>query len=265
MAARSDQKREARIVRSHDRDFVSSLEKGLQLIEAFDVSQPRLTVAEAASRTNLTRAAARRYLLTLVALGYAETDGKFFSLSPRVLRLGYSYLSTASLPKIVQPILDRIGEKTKEVTSLAALVDKEVIFLARSSIRRMVAATSNVGLRLPAYCSAAGRAVLASRGEKEAMEHLRNAKRERLTPNTKTRLEDLMAELAQVRAQGYSISDEELELGLRSIAVPVADSRGEVHFALAVSLLSAHMSTKGMVRDILPHLISGKGEIESLL
>lgn len=182
-----------------------------------------------------------------------------------MLRLGYAYLSTASLPKMVQPILDRIGEKTREVTSLAALVENEVVFLARSSIRRMVAATSNVGLRLPAYCSAAGRAILASRSDKEAMEHLRNAKRERLTPNTKVRIEDLMAEIAQVRVQGYSISDEELELGLRSIAVPVADAQGEVHFALAVSLLSAHMTTKEMLRDILPHLIAGKREIESLL
>ncbi len=257
---------EAKIIRSHDRDFVSSLEKGLLLIEAFEVGQPRLTVAEAATRTKLTRAAARRYLLTLVSLNYAESDGKYFWLSPRVLRLGYAYLSTASLPKMVQPILDHIGEKTKEVTSLAALVENEVIFLARSSsIRRMVAATSNVGLRFPAYCSAAGRAVLASRSDKEVMENLKNVKRERLTPNTKTRLENLMTEITQVRAQGYSVSDEELELGLRSIAVPVADSRGEVHFAVAVSLLSAHMTTKKMVRDILPHLLSAKQEIESLL
>lgn len=252
-------------MRSHDRDFVTSLEKGLLLIEAFEVAQPRLTVAEAARRTELTRAAARRYLLTLVALDYAESDGKYFWLSPRVLRLGYAYLSTASIPKMVQPILDRIGEKTKEVTSLAALSDGEVIFLARSSARRMVAATSNVGLRLPAYCSAAGRAVLASRGDKEVLDYLKNGKRERLTPKTKTRLEDLMAEIAQVRALGYSVSDEELELGLRSIAVPVVDARGEVHFAMAVSLLSAHMTTKAMVRDVLPHLLSGKREIESLL
>lgn len=252
-------------MRSHDRDFVSSLEKGLLLIEAFEVGQPRLTVAEAATRTKLTRAAARRYLLTLVSLDYAESDGKYFWLSPRVLRLGYAYLSTASLPKMVQPILDRIGEKIKEVTSLAALVENEVIFLARSSIRRMVTATSDVGLRLPAYCSAVGRAVLASRSDKEVMEHLKNVKRERLTPNTKTRLVDLMTEITQVRAQGYSVSDEELELGLRSIAVPVANSRGEVHFAVAVSLLSAHKTTKEMVRDILPHLLSSKQEIESLL
>ena len=252
-------------MRSHDRDFVSSLEKGLLLVEAFDVSQPRLTVAEAARRTNLTRAAARRYLLTLVALDYAESDGKYFWLSPRVLRLGYAYLSTASLPKMVQPVLDRIGEKTKEVTSLATLVESEVIFLARSSIRRMVAATSNVGLRLPAYCSAAGRAILASRSDKEVSEHLKGIKRERLTPHTKTRLEDLLAEIARVRSQGYSVSDEELELGLRSIAVPVTDSRGEVHFAIAVSLLSAHMTTEAMVSDILPHLLSGKRAVESIL
>lgn len=252
-------------MRSHERDFVGSLDKGLSLIEAFDVAQPRLIVAEAARRTNMTRAAARRYLLTLVALNYAETDGKYFWLCPKVLRLGYAYLSTASLPKIAQPILDRIGEKTKEVTSLATLVDSEVVFLARSSIRRMVAATSNVGMRLPAYCSAAGRAILGGRSDEAVAEHLKSVKRERLTPKTKTRLEDLMAEIAQVRADGYSISDEELEIGLRSIAVPVTDSRGEVHFAIAVSVLAAHLTTEEMVSVLLPHLLSGKHAIEQTL
>lgn len=252
-------------MRSHDRDFVSSLDKGLSLIEAFGVAQPRLMVAEAARRTNMTRAAARRYLLTLVALNYAETDGKYFWLCPRVLRLGYAYLSTASLPKIAQPILDRIGEKTKEVTSLVTLVDSEAVFLASSAIRRMVAATSNVGMRLPAYSSAAGRAILAGLSDAEVIEHLKGVKRERLTPKTKVRIEDLMAEIAQVRIDGYAISDEELEIGLRAIAVPVADSRGEVHFAIAVSVLAAHLSVEEMVSDILPHLLSGKKAIERTL
>jgi len=222
-------------------------------------------VAEAARRTNMTRAAARRYLLTLVALNYAETDGKYFWLCPRVLRLGYAYLSTASLPKIAQPILDRIGEKTKEVTSLVTLVDSEAVFLASSAIRRMVAATSNVGMRLPAYSSAAGRAILAGLSDAEVIEHLKGVKRERLTPKTKVRIEDLMAEIAQVRIDGYAISDEELEIGLRAIAVPVADSRGEVHFAIAVSVLAAHLSVEEMVSDILPHLLSGKKAIERTL
>ncbi|MCZ2112923.1 MAG: helix-turn-helix domain-containing protein [Anaerolineae bacterium] len=252
-------------MRSHDRDFVGSLEKGLLLIEAFDVNQPRLTVAEAARRADLTRAAARRYLLTLVALNYAETDGKHFWLCPKVLRLGYAFLSTASLPKIAQPILDQIGTKTKEVTSLHTLVDSEIVCLAHSAIRRMVAATSNIGMRLPAYSSAAGRVILASWSDEAVIAYLKSIKRERLTPMTMTRLEDLMAEIAQVRANGYAISDEELEIGLRAIAVPLADSRGEVHFALAVSVLAAHLSVEEMVRNILPQLLSGKKVIEQSL
>lgn len=251
--------------RAHDRDFVGSLEKGLALIEAFDVGQPGLTVSEAARKTGLTRAAARRYLLTLVALNYAETDGKLFWLTPRILRLGYAYLSTASLPKIAQPFLDRIGEKTKEVTSLAVLEGAEVLFIARSSIRRMVAATTNVGLRMPAYCTAAGRVMLASRSDEALAELFKSVKRERLTPHTKTRVDELMVEMAKVRARGYSISDEELELGLRSIAVPLTDSRGEVHLAIAVSLLAAHMSAAQMLRDILPELLAGKRALEAML
>lgn len=252
-------------MRSNDRDFVSSLEKGLLLIEAFDVGQPRMTVAEAARRAGLTRAAARRYLLTLVALNYAESDGKYFWLCPKILRLGYAFLSTTSLPKIAQPILDQIGAKTKEVASLATLVDNEVILLAHSAVRRMVSATSNVGMRLPVCSSAAGRTILASQSDKAVIEHLRSIKREQLTPKTMTRLDDLMVEIAQVRATGYAISDEELEIGLRAIAVPLVDSRGEAHFALAVSVLAAHLTIADMVRDILPCLISGKQAIEQAL
>ena len=248
-----------------DRDFVGSLEKGLALIEAFDIAQPGLTVAEAARKTGLTLAAARRYLLTLVALNYAETDGKHFSLMPRVLRLGYAYLSTASFPKIAQPFLDRIGEKTKEVTSLAVLEGTEVLFVARSSIRRMVAATTNVGLRMPAYCTAAGRVMLASLSDEVLVEMFKSVKRERFTPHTKTRVDELMAEIVRVRANGYSISDEELELGLRSIAVPLVDSRGEVRLAIAVSLLSAHMSATDMVSEILPQLRASKLALEAML
>ncbi len=252
-------------MRSHDRDFVSSLEKGLLLIEAFDVAQPRLTVAEAARKAKLTRAAARRYLLTLVALNYADSDGKYFWLCPKVLRLGYAFLSTASLPKIAQPVLDQIGAKTKEVTSLATLVDNEVVFLAHSAIRRMVSVTNNVGMRLPVCSSAAGRAILASQSDKKVIGHLKSVRREQLTPKTKTHLDDLMVEIAQVRLNGYAISDEELEIGLRAIAVPLVDSRGEVHFALAVSVLAAHLTVADMVRDILPCLVSGKQAIERAL
>lgn len=252
-------------MRSHDRDFVSSMEKGLLLIEAFEADQARLTVAEAARKTALTRAAARRYLLTLVALKYAETDGKFFWLTPRVLRLGYAYLSTTSLPKLAQPILDRVGEKTKEVTSLAMLDGADVIFVARSAIRRVVSASSDVGLRLPAYCTAAGRVMLAGRSDEALEEFFKTSKRRHLTPHTKTGVDELLAEVARVRANGYSVSDEELEIGLRSIAVPLTSSRGKLDLAIVVSLLATHMSAADMVRHILPELVDAKQALEVML
>lgn len=252
--------------RSHDRDFVASMEKSLLLIEAFEAEQPRLTVADAARKASLTRAAARRYLLTLVALKYADTDGKYFWLTPRVLRLGYAFLSTTPLTKLAQPILDRVGEKLKMVTSLATLDDRDVVFIARSAtIRRVISAVSDVGSRLPAYCTAAGRAMLAGRNDEALRAFLTSGKRRKVTLHTKTRVDELMAEIAGVRAAGYAISDEELEIGLRSIAVPVQSSRGEMDLSIVVSLLTTHMSVDDMVRNVLPELLASQQALEVML
>ena len=252
-------------MRTQDRDRVGGLAKGLAIIEAFEAASPRLTVTEAARKTGLTRAAARRYLLTLESLGFAESDGKLYWLTPRVLRLGYAYLSTASVPKIAQPILDGIGERTEDVASLATLDGAEVVFLARSSIRRIVAATTNVGTRRPAYCTAMGRVMLASRPDAEVRRLLRRAPLRRLTPHTKTEIDQLMAEIAGARASGFCVIDQELELGLRTIAVPVADSRGTVELALAVSLQAVRMTVEDMVQRILPELQAGRRALERML
>lgn len=252
--------------RSHDRDFVAAMEKSLLLIEAFEAEQPRLTVADAARKTSLTRAAARRYLLTLVALKYADTDGKHFWLTPRVLRLGYAFLSTTPLTKLAQPSLDRVGEKLKMVTSLATLDDRDVVFVARSAaIRRVISASSDVGSRLPAYCTAAGRVMLAQRDDEALRAFFTAGKRRKLTSYTKTRLDELMAEIAAIRTAGYAVSDEELEIGLRSIAVPVRSSRGEMDLSIVVSLLTTHMSVDDMIRSILPELLASKQALEVML
>ncbi|MGC2779050.1 MAG: IclR family transcriptional regulator C-terminal domain-containing protein [Bradyrhizobium sp.] len=251
--------------RKHDRDFVGALEKGLAVIEAFDTAVPQLTLTAAARKTGLTRAAARRYLLTLVALGYAETDGKIFRLMPRVLRLGYAYLSTASLPKLAQPILDRIGERVREVVSLATLDGTEVVFLARSASRRVLSATTSVGMRLPAYCTAMGRIMLAGLSDAEAERLLASMPLKRLTPRTRIDMGDLMAEIAAARTNGYAVSDEELEMGLRSIAVPVTNAQGQVMLAMSVSLQAAHMTVEEMEEKILPELNAARPAISSML
>src|SRR5687768_1370759 len=206
---------------SGDRDFVASLEKGLVVIEAFDAGRPRLTLSDVAKLTGITRAAARRYLLTLTKLNYAEFDGRYFSLTPRVLRLGYAYLSSASLSAQVQPFLERISEETGESSSAAVLDGDDIVYIARSATRRIMSIGLGVGSRLPAHCTALGRAILAFQPEDEFRAYLQRVRLEARTPKTITDKSLFQAALDATRAQGYAIVNEELEYGLRSIAVPV--------------------------------------------
>lgn len=252
-------------MRTSERDFIGAVARSLAVIESFDATTPRLTLTEVARRSDLTRAASRRYLLTLVALSYAESDGKHFWLTPRVLRLGYAYLSSASLPRLAQPILEEVGRRTEEVASIAVLEGDEILFLARSAARRVLAAATSVGTRFPAYCTAMGRVLLASRPEVEVELHLKSTALKKFTPKTKTGIRELLAELARVRKQGYAVSDEELEIGLRTIAVPVVDSRGHVGLAMAISLQAGRMSVARMVKDLLPELREGARRLSEML
>jgi len=252
-------------MRDNARDFIGALEKGLAVIEAFEASESRLTLSEVARKTGLSRAAARRYLLTLSRLGYAENDGKRFWLTPRVLRLGYAYLSSASLPKLAQPVLETVGERTQEVASIAILDGDEILFLARSAVRRILAAATSVGTRFPAYCTAMGRVLLASLPEAEVERHLKAIATQKLTPKTKTGYRELLEELRRARKNGYAVSDEELEIGLRTIAVPVVDSRAKVVLAMSVSLQAGRMSVAKMVREILPELRAGSQTLAAML
>ncbi len=252
-------------MQTHNRDFVHGLEKGLSIIEAFEASSPRLTVTEAARKTGLTRAAARRHLLTLAALDYADYDGKYFWLTHRILRLGYAYFTTASLPVLAQPVLDRIGASTKEVTSLGAVDHTEIVFLARSASRRHFALTTSVGMRLPIYCSAIGRVILASWPDGEAEQLLKSIRPQRLTPHTKIGANEIMTEIIKVRTDGYSIVEEELEIGLHSIAVPIAVSGGRANLGMSVSLQAGRMSVAELTQQILPLLQEEKRTLETML
>lgn len=248
-----------------DRDFIGALGKGLAVIEAFDASNPRMTLSEVARRTGLTRPTARRYLLSLLRLNYAESDGKGFRLSYRVLRLGHAYLASAQLPRVVQPLLDRIAADTREAASLSALEGSEIIFLASSVAPRMMAATINVGLRLPAYSTASGRVLLAGLADKEVEARLKELARRRLTAKTRTGLDELQREVARARAAGYAISDEEQEIGLRSIAVPLALPRTQARFALTVSVHAGRLGVADLERRVLPKLRAARQRLELLL
>ena len=238
----------------NDRDFVASLEKGLLVIEAFDANRSKLTLSDVAKITGITRAAARRYLLTLTRLNYAEFDGRYFSLSPRILRLGYAYLSSTSLSARVQPFLERISEETGESSSAAILDGDDIVYIARSATRRIMSIGLGVGSRLPAYCTSLGRAILAYQPQDAIEAYLQRVRLEARTPKTMTDKDQFRTVLQDTRAQGYALVNEELEFGLRSIAVPVIQKTGQVTIALNLSAQAGRVSTDEMKERFLPSL-----------
>jgi IclR family transcriptional regulator, pca regulon regulatory protein len=248
-----------------DRDFVASLEKGLLVIEAFDASRPRLTLSDVAKLTGITRAAARRYLLTLTRLNYADFDGRYFTLSPRILRLGYAYLSSASLSARVQPFLEQISEGTGESSSAAILDGDDIVYIARSATRRIMSIGLGVGSRLPAYCTSLGRAILAYQPEEAIEAYLRRIRMEARTPKTVTDKTEFRAVLEATRAQGYALVNEELEFGLRSIAVPVIQKSGQVTIALNLSAQAGRVSADEMRERFLPSLSAASESLRYLL
>ncbi len=237
-----------------DRDFVASLEKGLLVIEAFDANRQRLTLSDVAKITGITRAAARRYLRTLTKLNYAEFDGRYFSLSPRILRLGYAFLSSTSLSSRLQPSLERISEETGESSSAAMMDGDDIVYIARSATRRIMSIGLGVGSRLPAHCTSLGRAILAHQPDEVVEAYLERVRLEARTPKTITSKAKLREVLQATRGRGYAIVDEELELGLRSIAVPLIQRNGQVTIALNISAQAARVPLAEMETRYLPAL-----------
>jgi len=229
--------------------YVQSLVRGLSVIRAFDADHPRMSLTEIATATSLTRATARRFLLTLVEIGYVQTDGRQFSLTPRVLELGYSYLSALSLPEIAQPHLDELSRNTGESCSLSVLNGLDIVYIARVAARRIMSVSISVGTRLPAYTTSMGRVLLAALVPDALAYHLDQVRFEARTPHTLRDRASLVANLDRVRADGYSLIDQELELGLRSIAVPII-SAGTTVAAINISVATGTFSTDQM-RDIL--------------
>jgi IclR family pca regulon transcriptional regulator len=250
---------------SEDRNFVASLEKGLLVIEAFDANRQRLTLSDVAKLTGITRAAARRYLLTLTKLNYAEFDGRYFSLTPRILRLGYAYLSSASLSAQVQPFLERISEETGESSSAAILDGDDIVYIARSATRRIMSIGLGVGSRLPAHCTALGRAILAHQPDDAVDAYVQRVRLEARTPKTITDKANFRSVLEVARAQGYALVSEELEYGLRSIAIPVVQRNGKVTIALNLSAQAGRVSAEDMKERFLPLLSSASEALRFML
>jgi IclR family pca regulon transcriptional regulator len=247
------------------RDLIAGLEKGLQVIEAFDQERSRLTIAEVAERTGLTRAAARRYLITLTHLGYMRHENKLFALTPLVLRLGQSYLHSARLPRIVQPLLYRLAYSLGEAASAGVLDHDQLVCVAAVSAGQLVSSTLQPGTRVPAYCTASGRMLLASLPQEEVALFLERAHPEQITGHTIVNKERLALEIARAGRQGYALVDQELELGLRTIAVPLKNFRGEVVAALNISVHAARMPVEQIVDRCLPAMIKIQVELSALL
>ena len=250
------------MVNEREAHFVQSLERGLAVIRAFDAQRPELTLSEVARHCDLTRAAARRFLLTLADLGYVRTDGRLFRLTPRVLELGYAYLSSLSLPEVAAPHLERLVAEVHESSSMSVLDGDDIIYVARVPTARIMTVAINVGTRFPAYATSMGRVLLAALPGPEQAAYLDRVRLERLAPRTITSPDALRSELARVSAQGWAIVDQELEAGLRSVAAPVRDRAGTTVAAINVSVHASRTTLDGIRRKLVPPLRAAAAAIE---
>lgn len=248
-----------------DPSFMTSLARGLAVIRAFGDQRRSLTIAQISQQTGIPRAAVRRCLHTLRQLGYADADANNFSLKPKVLTLGYSYLSSTPLAVSAQPYLNQISRTLSESCSLAVLDDQDVLYVARSATSRVMSVALNAGSRLPAYCTSLGRVMLAHLPQDVLDAYLAGIELKAFTPHTVTSVARLRDILAQVRADGYAVLDEELEVGLRSIAVPVRNALGQVVAALNIGAQATRISSDKMRQEFLPVLQQGAQELGVLL
>lgn len=237
-----------------ERDYVSSLARGLEILRAFSKTRKKMTLSEVAAETGITRAATRRFLLTLVREGYAATDGKLFDLTPQVLELGFSVLSQIDTWDIAKPFLERLSEQIEESVSASVLDGFDVVYVCGIQYHRIISVGVAVGNRLPAYCTATGRVLLAEQPEQDWDAIIKAIKLEPRTRNTVTSKSQFRSILKQTREQGYSLVDQELEIGLLSIAIPVVTLSGKTVGAINVGCPSVRMNHEDMTNRVLPAL-----------
>ena len=239
----------------NDRDYVNSLARGLEVICAFTRTRPKMTLSEIARATGMTRATVRRFLLTLVREGYAEKEDKIFSLKPKILELGYSALSSMGILDVAQPIMNDLARSLQESVFAAVLTGDHVTYIARATSERLVNVSITVGSRAAAHAVSTGRVLLAAEPPDALGRFLDRTTLEAFTANTVTSKVKLRAEIERVRLENYSIVDQELEIGLGSISVPIRSSEGRVLAALNVCCPSSRTTVEDMQKRILPELI----------
>lgn len=237
-------------------DFVRALAKGLAVIEAFDTRAPAMTLSEVARKTRLSRGTARRLLLTLVELGYAGFDGKHFSLRPRVLNLGFSYLNSQTLWQLAQPYMVELVEQVHESCSISVLDGTDIVYVARvPTAARIMSINLGIGTRLPAFATSMGRVLLAGLPQREIQRRLDQVSPLIAhTPKTITDPLAVLREIELVRRQGWGLVDQELEPGLRSLAVPIMDRAGLPVAALNIGTHASRWTIQKLTQEALPLL-----------
>ena len=248
-----------------ERDYVQSLSRGLTVLQAFNAERPAMTLADMARATGLTRATARRLLHTLVSLGFVCTDGRTFELTPRVLDLGFAYVSSLQLPDIAQPFMEALSDRVHESVSASVLDGSQIVYVARVNTQRIMGISLAIGSRLPAAWTSMGRVLLAGLTDAQLDEFLEGLVFTPLTTESITDVDTLRSEIRTVRSQGYALIDQELEEGIRSVAAPLRDRRGRTLAAINVGTHAARVTLKELRGVILPDLLTTARSIESQL
>jgi IclR family pca regulon transcriptional regulator len=254
---------ESKVEEERPREFIQSLERGLAIIRAFGPHAPEQTVTELAATTDLTRATARRFLITLMELGYVESDGRVFRLTPKVLELGYSFLSGLGFPDVALPHLERLVAEVDESSEASVLDGPDIVYVARVPSTAVMSVVVNVGARMPAHATAMGKVLLAGLSDEELDKYLATAQLRSFLPRTVTDPAVLREQLEQVRADGYAIVDQELEEGLVAVAAPVRGRDGRVVGAINLSTHVLRRSVESVREELVGPLLATAGRIES--
>jgi len=237
-----------------DKEQLSSFIRGLAVIEIFSARRRRLYITEVAEAVSTTKATARRVLRSLVASGYADFDGHTFDLTPRVLRLGYAYLSSRTIIQLAEPVLRELRSKSGLSASMSVLDGEEIVIVARAPTDQLVTIRSDIGSRLPAFCTSMGRAILSGLPEAQMERIIRSELTKPLTPRTETDPKHLIEAVKEIKRRGYSLVDQEIENGLVSMAMPVRDAQVGRRYAVCVSAHTSQMNAEDMPGKALNYL-----------
>jgi IclR family pca regulon transcriptional regulator len=248
-----------------NRMFVQSLERGLDVIRSFSEESPRQSLSEVARRTGYSRASCRRLLFTLETLGYVGVDGREFFLQPRILDIGYSFLTSLPFRDIVEPFIQDLSDKVRESVSVSVLDGSDIVFVSRVAASRIMTLSLSVGSRLPAYCTSTGRVLLAAMPVPDQKRLLGSRPLVALTKFTLHRESDILTELEKVARRGWALNDQELEVGLRAVAAPIRDSTGRTVAAINISTPVGRTNLKELREELVPQLLATTQRVNSIL